>query len=61
MARSYARLLDPTLDPAADPWAGYEASGEPLEDRLYLPCGVDPTAIFAGWFLPTPTRSARRS
>jgi hypothetical protein len=25
-----------------DPFRHYDDSGEPLEDRLYLPCGIDP-------------------
>jgi transposase len=41
MSPSHARLLDPTLEDD-DPFAGYDAQVEPLEDRLYLPCGVDP-------------------
>lgn len=48
MARSYARLLDPTLEAAADPLTGYEASREPLEDQLYLPVGVDPHGDICG-------------
>ena len=48
MSRSYARLLDPTLEDDNHPFAGYEARLEPLEDRLYLPCGVDPHGDICG-------------
>lgn len=48
MARSYARLLDPALEGDSDPFAGYDTSREPLEDRLYLPCGVDPHSEICG-------------
>lgn len=48
MASSTAHLLDPTLADAADPFAGYDPSAEPLEDRLYLPVGVDPHGDICG-------------
>jgi transposase len=48
MSRAYARLLDPQLEVEADPFAGYDARLEPLEDRLYLPCGVDPHGDICG-------------
>lgn len=48
MSRSYARLLDPALEDDDDPFAGYNARLEPLEDQLYLPCGVDPHGDICG-------------
>jgi transposase len=48
MPTSYARLLDPTLEDDDHPFAGYDARREPLEDRLYLPCGVDPHGDICG-------------
>ena len=42
MSRAYARLLDPALETDDDPWAGYDASREPLADQLYLPVGGRP-------------------
>jgi transposase len=48
MPTSYARLLDPALEDDDNPFAGYNASHEPLEDRLYLPCGVDPHGDICG-------------
>jgi hypothetical protein len=42
MSSSQAHLLDSALADATDPFAGYDSSAEPLEDRLYLPVGVDP-------------------
>ncbi len=48
MASSTAHLLDPALADAADPFAGYDPSAEPLEDRLYLPVGVDPHGDICG-------------
>jgi transposase len=39
---SFARILDPTFEDIDDPFSGYDARGEPLEDKLYLPCGIDP-------------------
>jgi transposase len=37
-----ARLLDPTFEAIPDPFYGYDKRQEPLPDRLYLPCGIDP-------------------
>ncbi len=54
MARVYARLLDPTLDEVENPWAGYEARHDPLEDRLYLPVGVDSHGDICGMVLAHP-------
>lgn len=48
MAHSYARLLDPALEDDRHPFAGYDVRREPLEDRLYLPCGVDPHGDICG-------------
>lgn len=53
MTRSTAHLLDPALADAADPWAGYDPNAEPLEDRLYLPVGVDPHGDVCGAQYPT--------
>lgn len=48
MSRRYTNHLDPQL-PDGDPlWDGYDPAGEPLEDRLYLPCGVDPHGDICG-------------
>ena len=48
MAHSYARLLDPALEDDSNPFAGYDDRRELLEDRLYLPCGVDPHGDLCG-------------
>jgi transposase len=48
MSRAYACLLDPQLEAKGDPFDGYDARLEPLEDRLYLPCGVDPHGDVCG-------------
>jgi hypothetical protein len=48
MSRSYARLLDPALEDDDDPFTDYNACLEPLEDQLYLPCGVDPHGDICG-------------
>ena len=48
MSRSYARLLDPALEDDDQPFAGYDVEREPLEDRLYLPCGIDPHGDVCG-------------
>ena len=37
-----ASLLDPTFEAIPDPFYGYDKRQEPLPDRLYLPCGIDP-------------------
>lgn len=39
---SFCRILDPELDDLENPFKNYNAQGEPLEDKLYLPCGIDP-------------------
>jgi transposase len=39
---SFSTILDPTFEDLTDPFKGYDAQGEPLEDKLYLPCGIDP-------------------
>jgi len=48
MTNVYAHLLDPALADGADPLAGDDPSAEPLEDRLYLPVGVDPHGDICG-------------
>lgn len=48
MSHAYARLLDPRREAETDPLAGYDARHEPLEDQLYLPCGVDPHGDICG-------------
>lgn len=48
MSRSYASYLDPQLTDCEQPFQGYQAAGEPLEDRLYLPCGIDPHGDICG-------------
>jgi transposase len=42
MSSSFSRILDPSFEDMDDPFKHYDATGEPLEDRLYLPCGIDP-------------------
>ena len=39
---SFCRILDPSFEDLDDPFKYYSDSGEPIEDRLYLPCGIDP-------------------
>ncbi len=48
MSQFNAHLLDPALEDPAEPLAGYDVSQEPLEDRLYLPVGVDPHGDICG-------------
>jgi len=48
MTSTFSRLLDPSLEDAHDPFQGYDPRGEPLDDRLYLPCGIDPHADVCG-------------
>lgn len=36
MSTTFARLIDPTFEDDHAPFRHYDASGEPLEDRLYL-------------------------
>lgn len=48
MSRSDARLLDPVLEDDDAPFAHYDTHNEPLEDRLYLPAGVDPHGDICG-------------
>ena len=48
MSTTFARLIDPTFEDDHDPFRHYDASGEPLEDRLYLPCGIDPHSQVCG-------------
>lgn len=48
MNHTDAHLLDPALADADDPFAGYDPGAEPLEDRLYLPVGVDPHGDICG-------------
>jgi len=39
---AFAKVFDPTFEDLEDPYRHYDADGEPLEDRLYLPVGFDP-------------------
>lgn len=39
---SFARILDPKFEDFSHPFKYYDAQGEPLEDKMYLPCGIDP-------------------
>ena len=48
MSRRYSSHLDPQLPDGDRLWDGYDPAGEPLEDRLYLPCGVDPHGDICG-------------
>jgi transposase len=58
MSMTFARLLDPAFEDDDDPFRFYDSSGEPLEDRLYLPCGIDPhSQVCAAVFVhPLPQR-----
>ena len=58
MPTTFARLLDPSFEDEDDPFRHYDARGEPLEDRLYLPCGIDPhkKACAAVFVHPLPHR-----
>ena len=42
LSSSFSRILDPSFEEMDDPFKYYDQGGEPLEDRLYLPCGMDP-------------------
>lgn len=48
MTSTFSRLVDPFLEDATHPFHGYDPRGEPLDDRLYLPCGIDPHADVCG-------------
>lgn len=39
---AFAKIFDPTFEDLEDPYRHYNAAGEPLDYRLYLPVGVDP-------------------
>jgi hypothetical protein len=39
---AFAKVFDPTFEDLEDPYRHYDAEGEPLDDRLYLPVGFDP-------------------
>ena len=39
---AFAKVFDPTFEDLEDPYRHYDADGEPLENRLYLPIGFDP-------------------
>ena len=41
MSSSFSRILSPCFEDIDDPFKHYDKSGEPIEDRLYLPCGID--------------------
>jgi transposase len=58
MSTTFARLLDPCFEDEDDPFRHYDARGEPLEDRLYLPCGIDPhkKVCHAAFVHPLPQR-----
>ena len=58
MSMTFARLLDPCFEDEADPFCHYDYRGEPLEDRLYLPCGIDPhkKVCHAAFVHPLPHR-----
>jgi len=58
MSMTFARLLDPCLEDDNDPFSHYDYRGEPLEDRLYLPCGIDPhkKVCHAAFVHPLPHR-----
>jgi transposase len=48
MSSTFSRLVDPTLETPDDPFRGYDPRGEPLNDQLYLPCGIDPHGDVCG-------------
>ena len=58
MPMTFARLLDPSFEDDDDPFRHYDVRGEPLEDRLYLPCGIDPhkKVCYAAFVHPLPHR-----
>jgi transposase len=58
MSMTFARLLDPCFEDDDDPFRYYDYRGEPLEDRLYLPCGIDPhkDVCHAAFVHPLPHR-----
>lgn len=58
MSMTFARLLDPCFEDDDDPFRHYDYRGEPLEDRLYLPCGIDPhkKVCHAAFVHPLPHR-----
>ncbi|RLJ05587.1 MAG: IS110 family transposase [Candidatus Aenigmatarchaeota archaeon] len=58
MPMTFARLLDPCFEDDDDPFRHYDVRGEPLEDRLYLPCGIDPhkKVCYAAFVHPLPHR-----
>jgi transposase len=58
MSMTFARLLDPCFEDEDDPFRHYDYRGEPLEDRLYLPCGIDPhkKVCHAAFVHPLPHR-----
>jgi transposase len=58
MSTTFARLLDPCFEDDEDPLRHYDERGKPLEDRLYLPCGIDPhkTVCHAVFVHPLPQR-----
>ena len=58
MSMTFARLLDPCFEDDDAPFRHYDYRGEPLEDRLYLPCGIDPhkKVCHAAFVHPLPHR-----
>jgi transposase len=58
MSTTFARLLDPSFEDDDDPFCHYDYRCEPLEDRLYLPCGIDPhkNVCHAAFVHPLPHR-----
>jgi transposase len=42
MSSRFSHLVDPMLEDPEDPFQQYDSRPEPLADRLYLPCGIDP-------------------
>lgn len=58
MPMTFARLLDPRFEDDDDPFRHYDVRGEPLEDCLYMPCGVDPhkKVCYAAFVHPLPHR-----
>jgi transposase len=42
MSSTFSHLVNPVLEDPSNPFQRYEARHEPLTDRLYLPCGINP-------------------
>ena len=63
MSMTFARLVDPCFEDEDDPFRHYDYRGEPLEDRFYLPCRIDPhkDVCHAAFVHPLPHRASYRN